>query len=169
MEKAGQKAILIGAGGAGLKRIGTLARYEMEKTFERKIFLQTFVKVKAELAPGSGVPRRDRLAEHVGTIAVAGLIYMKRLLSLLLAAFFIVPIVAAQPPAQTPPPVKHSDDDRIYDEVRRKLANDVDVKGAGIEVAVKSGAVTLSGKVHTEHGKEKAEKLTKKTRASPAW
>ncbi len=46
VEKAGQKAILIGAGGAALKKIGTLARYEMEKTFERKIFLQTFVKVK---------------------------------------------------------------------------------------------------------------------------
>ncbi len=47
VEKAGQKAIMIGVGGAGLKRIGTLARYEMEKAFERKIFLQTFVKVKA--------------------------------------------------------------------------------------------------------------------------
>lgn len=46
VEKAGQKAILIGAGGASLKKIGTLARYEMEKTFGRKIFLQTFVKVK---------------------------------------------------------------------------------------------------------------------------
>ena len=87
---------------------------------------------------------------------------MNRILSLLLAACLSVPIFAAQPPAQTPPPVKHSDDDRIYDEVRRKLANDVDVKGAGIDVAVKSGVVTLSGKVHTEHGKEKAEKLTKK-------
>ena len=75
----------------------------------------------------------------------------------------MVPLLA-QPPAPTPAPVKHSDDDRIYDEVRRKLANDVDVKGAGIEVAVKNGAVTLSGKVHTEHGKEKAEKLTKKTK-----
>jgi GTP-binding protein Era len=46
VEKAGQKAILIGAGGAGLKKIGTLARYEMEEAFERKVFLQTFVKVK---------------------------------------------------------------------------------------------------------------------------
>src|SRR5580704_3824850 len=46
VEKPGQKAILIGAGGAGLKKIGTLARFEMEKAFERKIFLQTFVKVK---------------------------------------------------------------------------------------------------------------------------
>jgi GTP-binding protein Era len=47
VEKAGQKAILIGAGGAALKKIGTLARFEMEKAFERKIYLQTFVKVKA--------------------------------------------------------------------------------------------------------------------------
>lgn len=46
VEKQGQKAIMIGVGGAGLKRIGTLARYEMEKAFERKIFLETFVKVK---------------------------------------------------------------------------------------------------------------------------
>jgi len=89
---------------------------------------------------------------------------MKRLLSLLLAASLMVPMLAAQAPAPTPAPVKHSDDDRIYDEVRRKLANDLDVKGAGIDVAVKSGVVTLSGKVHTEHGKEKAEKLAKKTK-----
>ena len=89
---------------------------------------------------------------------------MTRLLSFLLAAFLIVPMIAQQPPAQTPAPVKHSDDDRIYDEVRRKLANDLDVKGAGIEVAVKNGVVTLSGPVHTEHGKEKAEKLAKKTK-----
>jgi osmotically-inducible protein OsmY len=89
---------------------------------------------------------------------------MKRLTSLLLAAGLTLPILAAQAPDPKPAPVKHTDDDRIYDEVRRKLANDLDVKGAGIEVAVKNGAVTLSGKVHTEHAKEKAEKLTKKTK-----
>jgi hyperosmotically inducible protein len=89
---------------------------------------------------------------------------MTRLLSLLLAAFLVIPVLVAQPPTQTPAPVKHSEDDRIYDEVRRKLANDVDVKGAGIEVAVTNGAVILSGSVHSEHGKEKAEKLTKKTK-----
>lgn len=87
---------------------------------------------------------------------------MMRVLSLILAVFLMVPALFAQPPAKTPAPVKHSDDDRIYDEVRRKLANDLDVKGAGIDVAVKNGAVTLSGKVHTERGKEKADKLTKK-------
>jgi osmotically-inducible protein OsmY len=87
---------------------------------------------------------------------------MTRILSLILAVFLMVPALFAQPPAPTPAPVKHTDDDRIYDEVRRKLANDLDVKGAGIDVAVKNGAVTLSGKVHTERGKEKADKLTKK-------
>ena len=87
---------------------------------------------------------------------------MMRLGSLVLAAAITVPAVIAQPPTPTPAPVKHTDDDRIYDEVRRKLANDVDVKGAGIDVAVKSGVVTLSGKVHTEKGKEKAERIVKK-------
>ena len=46
VEKPGQKAILIGAGGAMLKKIGTLARQDMERAFGRKIFLQTFVKVR---------------------------------------------------------------------------------------------------------------------------
>ena len=89
---------------------------------------------------------------------------MTRVLSLILAVFLMVPALFAQPLAQTPAPVKHTDDDRIYDEVRRKLANDLDVKGAGIDVAVKNGVVTLSGKVHTERGKEKADKLTKKVK-----
>jgi osmotically-inducible protein OsmY len=89
---------------------------------------------------------------------------MMRVLSLLLAVFLMVPALFAQPPVPAPAPVKHTDDDRIYDEVRRKLANDLDVKGAGIDVAVKNGLVTLSGKVHTERGKEKADKLTKKVK-----
>jgi GTPase len=47
VERAGQKAILIGAGGAALKKIGTLARKELEHLYGRKVFLQTFVKVRA--------------------------------------------------------------------------------------------------------------------------
>jgi GTP-binding protein Era len=47
VERPGQKAILIGAGGASLKKIGTQARMELERLLDRKVFLQTFVKVRA--------------------------------------------------------------------------------------------------------------------------
>jgi GTP-binding protein Era len=46
VERPGQKAILIGAGGALLKKIGTLARREIETLVGKKVFLQTFVKVR---------------------------------------------------------------------------------------------------------------------------
>jgi GTPase len=46
VERAGQKVILIGAGGAMLKRIGTAARQEIETLTGKKVFLQTFVKVR---------------------------------------------------------------------------------------------------------------------------
>ena len=46
VERPGQKTILIGAAGALLKKIGTLARQEMERVFDKKIFLQTFIKVR---------------------------------------------------------------------------------------------------------------------------
>ena len=46
VERQGQKAILIGSGGALLKKIGTFARQELEKVFGKKVFLQTFVKVR---------------------------------------------------------------------------------------------------------------------------
>jgi len=40
-----QKGIIIGKGGSALKRTATSARIEMEHFFEKKIFLQVFVKV----------------------------------------------------------------------------------------------------------------------------
>jgi GTP-binding protein Era len=47
VERPGQKAILIGSGGGQLKKIGTLARIEIERQAGKKVFLQTFVKVRA--------------------------------------------------------------------------------------------------------------------------
>jgi len=46
-EKDSQKKILIGQGGSMLKSIGRLARQELEKRLDAKIFLKLFVKVKA--------------------------------------------------------------------------------------------------------------------------
>jgi len=47
VERPGQKGIIIGAGGQHLKRIGTLARQEMESLFGSKVFLELYVKVRA--------------------------------------------------------------------------------------------------------------------------
>ena len=41
-----QKGIIIGKGGSALKRIATQARLEMEDFFQKKVFLQVFVKVE---------------------------------------------------------------------------------------------------------------------------
>lgn len=77
---------------------------------------------------------------------------VKRTLSLLMLFALVVPMLVAQ---GTPA------DDKIYDTVRTKLANDPDVKGAGLDITVKAGVVTLRGRVHDDRAKEKAAKLAK--------
>jgi GTP-binding protein Era len=47
-EKESHKGIIIGKGGAMLKKIGTNARYEIEKMLEQQVNLKLFVKVKKE-------------------------------------------------------------------------------------------------------------------------
>ncbi len=78
-----------------------------------------------------------------------------RAVSLILIFALAVPLLS-----QTPP----NTDDKIYDQVRQRLANDPDVKGGGLDVAVKSGVVTLKGQVHDSHAKDKAEKIVKKVK-----
>src|SRR5258708_11803761 len=77
------------------------------------------------------------------------------LLTLLLIAVMIAPLVFAQ---------GNPTDDRIYDEVRRRLADDPDIKGAAIEVTVKSGAVALKGRVADAKAREKATRVVKKAK-----
>lgn len=71
--------------------------------------------------------------------------------------WLLLPPVSA--PAQT-----SRDDDRIYDQVRLRLASHPDVKGGAIEVQVKDGVVTLRGKVRTEKAREKAESVAGKVK-----
>jgi hyperosmotically inducible protein len=79
-----------------------------------------------------------------------------RLISSLLLFALIVPMLIAQGKATT--------DDRIYDEVRRKLADDPEVKGAAIEVTITSGAITLKGRVRDEKAREKATRIAKRVK-----
>jgi GTP-binding protein Era len=46
VERDGQKAIVIGKGGARLREIGTKARQQMERMFGCKVFLETWVRVR---------------------------------------------------------------------------------------------------------------------------
>jgi len=78
-----------------------------------------------------------------------------RYFSLFLVLLFLVGSVVA---------VAQVSDDTIYDAVRRKLANDPDVKGGGFEVDVKDGTVIIKGVVEKEQFKKKAESLAKKVK-----
>ena len=50
VERDGQKAIVLGKGGAQIKLLGQLARAEMEESFARKVHLFLFVKVRENWA-----------------------------------------------------------------------------------------------------------------------
>ena len=46
VDRPGQKKIIVGKGGGRLKKIGSVAREDMEKIFDKKIMLKLWVKVK---------------------------------------------------------------------------------------------------------------------------
>jgi len=80
---------------------------------------------------------------------------MTRVLSILLMAFLLVPMLVAQDAKV---------DAKIYNDIKAKLADDPDVKGAAIDVTVTDGAVTLKGRVGDIFAKEKAAKIAKKSK-----
>jgi len=53
VQRDGQKAIVLGKGGATIKTIGALAREELEKLFDRRVHLFLFVKVREDWAENS--------------------------------------------------------------------------------------------------------------------
>jgi BON domain len=87
-------------------------------------------------------------------VALKGMV--TRTFSLMIALALLLPMLAQVMVAQGNPT-----DDKIYDTVRTRLANDPDVKGAGFDVIVKAGVITLRGHVHDEKSKEKATKIAK--------
>ena len=48
MARESQKGIIIGHKGRALKKVGTLARRDMEAFFQKKIFLDLYVKVNKD-------------------------------------------------------------------------------------------------------------------------
>jgi osmotically-inducible protein OsmY len=79
-----------------------------------------------------------------------------------IAVFLIVALFTA-PLAFAAKDGKRSDDE-IYNDVRRKLANDPDVQGAEFQVDVQNGMVTIKGIVEKDKLKAKAERLARKVK-----
>jgi osmotically-inducible protein OsmY len=59
---------------------------------------------------------------------------------------------------------KTPSDDALYDLVRIRLAQDVQVNGGAIDVSVKDAVVTLTGKIRSEKSKLKATKISAKVK-----
>ncbi len=53
-ERDSQKGIIIGKGGSALKRVGMQARKDIEEFFQKKVFLQLFVKVDRDWRSSTG-------------------------------------------------------------------------------------------------------------------
>ena len=58
VERSSQKGILIGHKGAALKKVGTLARRDLQKFFDKKIHLQLFVKVSKDWRSNTNALKR---------------------------------------------------------------------------------------------------------------
>jgi GTP-binding protein Era len=61
VDRDSHKAMVIGEKGAKLKRISTEARQDMEKLFDGKVFLETWVKVKRGWADDRAALREQGL------------------------------------------------------------------------------------------------------------
>jgi osmotically-inducible protein OsmY len=78
----------------------------------------------------------------------------RRAFSLYVLGIFLAPLATAAD--------KVVSDDLIYDRVRQKLATDPIVKGGGIDIEIKNGAIIMRGHLDSEKRKERAEKIARK-------
>jgi osmotically-inducible protein OsmY len=83
-------------------------------------------------------------------------------------AILLLATIAVATSAYAQQPASGSSTDRIYDQVQMRLATDPDIKGGALNVVVKGGVVTLSGRVDTQKGKLRATKVTKKVKGVTA-
>jgi GTP-binding protein Era len=60
VERESQKGIIIGNQGNALKKVGTMARKDIERFFDKKVFLELFVKVEKDWR------NRDALLQSFG-------------------------------------------------------------------------------------------------------
>lgn len=60
VERDSQKGIIIGHGGQALKKVGAMARKDIERFFEKKVFLEMFVKVEKDWR------NRDKILKNFG-------------------------------------------------------------------------------------------------------
>ena len=60
VERESQKGIIIGHRGQALKKVGAMARMDIERFFEKKVFLEMFVKVEKDWR------NRDSLLKNFG-------------------------------------------------------------------------------------------------------
>ena len=81
---------------------------------------------------------------------------------LLGASFLAIPAARPAPAAPAADKSKPVSDDFLNDTIRRKLASDAQIKGGALEVDVKGGVVTITGKLETLKLKERTEKVIKK-------
>jgi GTP-binding protein Era len=58
VERESQKGIIIGDGGKAIKKVGLMARKDLERFFDRKIFLEIFVRVEKDWRNRDGLLRK---------------------------------------------------------------------------------------------------------------
>ncbi|MGM9760330.1 MAG: GTPase Era [Parabacteroides sp.] len=58
VERESQKGIIIGHGGQALKKVGAMARKDIERFFQKKVFLEMFVKVEKDWRNRDGLLKR---------------------------------------------------------------------------------------------------------------